>query len=116
MLKIDLTKVLVDGEELLSPESVRDVVSESIGAEFSLKQVSRLGDSGVVEPLLYKRRRWYRRSDIQRLLDKGHIRPSASDPSKGRLVRAERRNASKVPRTERLSSDERINISKPEIE
>ena len=94
----ELTPVKIGGEELLTPEAVSRYVSEQLGAEFSLRQVSRLGDNKIIEPVLFKRRRWYRRKDVERLLRKGHIVVSRTDKSVARLVRQEVREKSERAR------------------
>lgn len=87
----EATKVRIDGQEVVTPEEASAIITDTVGAEFSVRQVDRLGDSKILEPILFKRRRFYRRRDVDRLLKKGAIAPSAVDPEKARLRRAEYR-------------------------
>lgn len=87
-------KIRINGEIVSTPDEVRDLISERVGAEFSLKQVARLGDSKVLQPVLYKRRRFYPKKDVEKLLKRGDIAPSVSDPGRARLRRVEQRDRS----------------------
>ena len=84
--------LVLSGEQLLSPEDVCLMVSAAMGgATFTIKQVARLGNMKLLRPVLFKRRRLYRRKDVEALLRSGSLVLSPSDPTMARLARPERR-------------------------
>lgn len=84
-------QITLHGEELMTPEQVRRLVQKRVGAKFSLRQVARLGDRKILQPVLYKQRRLYRRGQVEDVISSGVIAPAKNDPNTARLKRRELR-------------------------
>ena len=99
--------IMVDGEEFLPPELVSDIISNKVGAHFSLKQVARLGDHGELSPHMLKGRRFYPRPDVEDFLKKDRVSVSRTKPGMARLRRADRNVPNPRRRSDARDTSER---------
>lgn len=84
--------IRINEEAVLTPEQVSSIITDAVGAYFSVRQVDRLGDLKIIEPIMHKRLRYYRVTDVEKILMRGLVTPSPSNPEKARLRRSEYRH------------------------
>lgn len=84
-------RIEIDGVTVLSPREVSARISQAVGAHFSVRQVDRLGDNNELTPIVYRRRRFYREKEVEKLIKSGAVRKCITNPDRARLRRRDYR-------------------------
>jgi len=78
----------INDRKVVTRDGAAALITDTIGARCTVRQVDRLAELGLLEPLTVTDRRFYYRDQIMDVLNKGLVAPSIRDPEKARLRKA----------------------------